>query len=529
MATTARIIESFQAVPVATSVAVGGLSLLFFVFFIRKLFSSKKMESLSLPSVPEVPGLPVIGNLLQLKEKKPYMTFTKWAETYGPIYSIRTGASTVIVLNSTEVAKEAMVTRYSSISTRKLSNALKILTSDKCMVAISDYDEFHKMAKRHILSNVLGSNAQKRHRSHRDTMIGNISSWLHAQIKNYANEAVNFRKIFESELFGLSLRQGLGRDVESIYVKELGTTLSKEEIYKTLVTDIMGGAIDVDWRDFFPYLKWIPNTSLEMRIQKLYSRRQAVMNALITEEKKRIVSGEERNSYVDYLLSEAKSVTEQQLSMLLWETIIETSDTTLVTTEWAMYELAKDPTRQELLFQDIQNVCGSKRMTEEQIYQIPYLTAVFHETLRKYSPAPVVPLRYAHEDTELGGYFIPAGSEIAINIYGCNMDKKQWENPNEWNPERFFDSKYDAMDMYKTMAFGAGKRACAGSLQAMLIACTAIGRLVQEFEWRLRDGEEENVDTVGLTTHKLHPLHVIISPRVRPLFSSPQLSPPLEA
>ncbi|KAI9201620.1 hypothetical protein LWI28_026208 [Acer negundo] len=291
----------------------------------------------------------------------------------------------------------------------------------------------------------------------------------------------------------------------------------------------MGGAIDVDWRDFFPYLKWIPNTSLEMRIQKLYSRRQAVMNALITEEKKRIVSGEERNSYVDYLLSEAKSVTEQQLSMLLWETIIETSDTTLVTTEWAMYELAKDPTRQELLFQDIQNVCGSKRMTEEQIYQIPYLTAVFHETLRKYSPAPVVPLRYAHEDTELGGYFIPAGSEIAINIYGCNMDKKQWENPNEWNPERFFDSKYDAMDMYKTMAFGAGKRACAGSLQAMLIACTAIGRLVQEFEWRLRDGEEENVDTVGLTTHKLHPLHVIISPRVRPLFSSPQLSPPLEA
>ncbi|KAK1554252.1 hypothetical protein Q3G72_009760 [Acer saccharum] len=65
--------------------------------------------------------------------------------------------------------------------------------------------------------------------------------------------------------------------------------------------------------------------------------------------------------------------------------------------------------------------------------------------------------------------------QIAINIYECNMDKKQWENPNEWNPERFFDSKYDAMDMYKTMAFGAGKRVCAGSLQAMLIACKAIG------------------------------------------------------
>lgn len=55
---------------------------------------------------------------------------------------------------------QAMVTRYSSISTRKLSKALKILTSDKCMVATSDYNEFHKTVKRHILANVLGANAQ---------------------------------------------------------------------------------------------------------------------------------------------------------------------------------------------------------------------------------------------------------------------------------------------------------------------------------------------------------------------------------
>lgn len=56
-----------------------------------------------------VPGLPVVGNLLQLKEKKPYKTFLRWAEIHGPIYSIRTGASTMVVLNSTHVAKEVLV------------------------------------------------------------------------------------------------------------------------------------------------------------------------------------------------------------------------------------------------------------------------------------------------------------------------------------------------------------------------------------------------------------------------------------
>lgn len=72
---------------------------------------------------------------------------------------------------------------------------------------------------------------------------------------------------------------------------------------------------------------------------------------------------------------------------------------------------------QDRLFQEIKAVCGSKKMTEDHINQIPYLTAVFHETLRKYSPAPVVPLRFAHEDTELGGYYIPKGSQVGHLFY----------------------------------------------------------------------------------------------------------------
>ncbi|MFQ6642117.1 hypothetical protein Gotur_017944 [Gossypium turneri] len=501
--------------PSLNSVAVAVAAVPFFIFFYflkRFLPSGRKMGSNTLPTVPEVPGLPIIGNLLQLKEKKPHKTFTKWAETHGPVYSIRTGASTVIVINSPETAKEAMVTRFSSISTRKLSNALKILTFDKCMVATSDYDEFHKLAKRCLLTNTLGSNAQRRHRHHRETMIENISSKLHDTLKKDPIRPINFREVFESELFGLAMKQALGKDVESIYVEEIGT-LSRKEMHKVLVMDMMEGAIDVDWRDFFPYLRWIPNKSFELNIQRKHFRRMALMNALIKDQMKRIDAGEEVNCYLDYLLSEAKTFTMDQLAMLLWETIIETADTTLVTTEWAMYQLAKDTIRQDRLYHELQKVCGSNKVKEENFSRIRYLDAIFHETLRKHSPAPLVPLRYVHEDTQIGGYHIPAGSEIAVNIYGCNMDKNYWENPEEWNPERFLDEKYDPLDLQKTMAFGAGKRACAGSLQAMLLACGAIGRLVQEFEWQLKDGEEEKVDTVGLTSQKLHPLLAVLKPR----------------
>lgn len=79
--------------------------------------------------------------------------------------------------------------------------------------------------------------------------------------------------------------------MESIYTEELGK-LSRHEIFTVLVKDPMEGAIDVDWRDFFPYLKWIPNRTFEMKIEKMDFCRQAVMKALIMEQRKRVASGE---------------------------------------------------------------------------------------------------------------------------------------------------------------------------------------------------------------------------------------------
>lgn len=461
-----------------------------------------------------VPGLPLIGNLHQLKEKKPHKTFAKWSDTYGPIYTIKTGSSSVAVLNSTEVAKEAMVAQFSSISTRKLPKALSILTRDKTMVATSDYGDFHKMVKRYVMAGMLGSAAQRQFRDTRNMMIDNMLSTYHTLVTDDPHAPLNFREVFKDELFRLSLIQSLGEDVSSVYVKEFGREISKEEIYQVTVVDMMMCAIEVDWRDFFPYLRWIPNKSFETRVFTAESRRTAVVQALIHQQKKRIARGEAKVCYLDFLLAE-NTLTDEQLAMLVWEAIIEAADTTLVTTEWAMYELAKNPEKQDRLYQEIQEVCGEETVTEDHLPRLPYLNAVFHETLRYHSPVPLVPPRFVHETTKLAGYDIPAGTEMIINLYGCNMNNKDWEEPEEWRPERFLDGRFDAADMYKSMAFGAGRRVCAGSLQATNISCTAIARFVQEFAWRLKEGDEDKVDTIQLTSYKLHPLHVYLSPRGR--------------
>ncbi|KAL6603907.1 hypothetical protein ACP70R_044268 [Stipagrostis hirtigluma subsp. patula] len=494
------------AAAAATAAAVGGLAAA------AALAGRRDKDRLNAP--PAVPGLPIIGNLHQLKEKKPHQTFAKWAEIYGPIYTIRTGASSVVVLNSTEVAKEAMIAKYSSISTRKLTKSLSVLTRDKTMVATSDYGDFHKMVKRYMMTSMLGTSGQKQFRDTRDTMVDNMLRTFHILVADDPEAPLNFRDLFKNELFRLSLIQALGEDVSSVYVEEFGKAISKDEIYQATVVDMMMCAIEVDWRDFFPYLSWIPNRSFETRVFTAEARRTAIIRALINQQKERIARGEARISYLDFLLAE-NTLTDEQLTMLVWESVIEAADTTLVTTEWAMYELAKHPEKQERLYQEIQEVCGNETVTEDHLPRLVYLNAVFHETLRRHSPVPLVPPRFVHENTTLAGYEVPAGTEMMINLYGCNMNKNDWDEPEEWKPERYLDGRFEAADMYKTMAFGAGRRACAGSMQALNISCTSIARFVQEFVWRLKEGDEDKVDTIQLTSYKLYPLYVYLTPRGR--------------
>jgi ent-kaurene oxidase len=86
--------------------------------------------------------------------------------------------------------------------------------------------------------------------------------------------------------------QSLGEDVSSVYVKELAREISKNDIYQIIVADMMVCVTEVDWRDFFPYLSWVPNKSFEARVATTESRRTAVTRALINQQKERIGCGE---------------------------------------------------------------------------------------------------------------------------------------------------------------------------------------------------------------------------------------------
>lgn len=67
---------------------------------------------------PGPPTLPLIGNLHQMPKGKAHLQFQKWAETYGPVYSLMLGTKVMIVLNSDVAVKDLLDRRSSIYSSR---------------------------------------------------------------------------------------------------------------------------------------------------------------------------------------------------------------------------------------------------------------------------------------------------------------------------------------------------------------------------------------------------------------------------
>lgn len=125
---------------------------------------------------------------------------------------------------------------------------------------------------------------------------------------------------------------------------------------------------------------------------------------------------------------------------------------------------------------------------------------------------PVNPSGVPHRtivDTEFLGYNIPKGTIVITGIGAAMRDSKIYENPHEFHPERFLDAfgkLFISNDV--TLAFGAGRRVCAGETFTRNMLFLFTTSFLQVFNVAMPKGEKpfkfsENL-TGGIRTPKDH-------------------------
>lgn len=93
---------------------------------------------------------------------------------------------------------------------------------------------------------------------------------------------------------------------------------------------------------------------------------------------------------------------------------------------------------------------------------------ITQQAMRMFPPASIVTLRQTTEDVDLGLFYIPKGTNVALDIYSMHHNPNNWEDPEEFNPDRFIEDNEKLSGSYSWIAFGNGARQCIGMNFALI-------------------------------------------------------------
>jgi cytochrome P450 len=159
---------------------------------------------------------------------------------------------------------------------------------------------------------------------------------------------------------------------------------------------------------------------------------------------------------------------------------------------WICALLAQDPERQNKLRTEIAHFFHERKdtadITLEQLDHLTYLSAVVHEGLRLYPPAPyIIRTLAAH----------PGAPHIILSIWSMQRHPALWPQPEAFVPERWLapaDTTGATCDMTRHLQtfaaflpFGAGPRMCIGRGFALVEIKLILIGILQKFVLRLVD------------------------------------------
>ena len=172
------------------------------------------------------------------------------------------------------------------------------------------------------------------------------------------------------------------------------------------------------------------------------------------------------------------------------------TDSSLHVIEFAMAELINKPDIMKRAQQELDEVVGKDKIVEEShIPKLPYILAIMKETLRLHMVAPLLIPHRPSQTTVVGGFTIPKDSKVFINVWAIHRNPNVWENPLEFDPNRFLDKSYDFNgNDFNYIPFGAGRRICVGMAMGERIVLYNIATLLHSFDWKLPRGERMEVE-----------------------------------
>nr|QTC11261.1 cytochrome P450 303A1 [Phenacoccus solenopsis] len=468
---------------------------LFFIFILGLLAYLDTRKPKNYPPGPE--WLPILGSMLVVKKLRDqtgylYKATAELARVYGPVVGLRVGKDRQVVCCGYEAIKEMLTKEELDgrpqgpfYETRTWGTRRGLLLTD---------EEFWQEQRRFVMRHL------------REFGFGKKTMSDLVQI-----EATSLVNMFEEKLKYESDKNGGAivpmRDAFSVYVLNTLWSMLASIRYspddgelkslQSLLTELFAN-IDMVGALFsqFPFLRYVaPEKSGYKQFVSIHQRVWAFLKAELDNHKDTFEYNSPRDLmdvYLQMLHSQDKtpSFSESQLLAICMDMFMAGSETTSKSLGFGFLYMLLYPEVQKKAQEEIDRVVGRDRMpTLNDRPNMPYIESIVLESVRVFMGRTFSIPHRALRDTTLQGYYIPKDTMVIANFTGVLMDKKFWDDPEVFRPERFIDAdgKVNVPENY--LPFGFGKHRCMGQTLARSNIFLFTASLLQKFDFSVPPNE----------------------------------------
>ncbi|NXU57845.1 CP1A4 protein, partial [Turnix velox] len=477
------------------------------VFLLIQSLQHDVPKGLKRPPGPR--GLPILGNVLELR-KDPHLVLTKMSQKYGDIMEIRIGTRPVVVLSGLETIKQALVKQGEEFMGRPDLYSFQYISGGQSLAFSPDSGEVWR-ARRKLAQNALKTF------SIAPSLTSSDSCLLEEHASKEAEYLVTkFLEVMKTEKSFDPYRYVVVSVANVICAICFGKRYDHNDQELVNLVDLSNefgeAAASGNPADFIPMLRYLPSCSME--IFKDVNRRFDLFVQNIVQEHYTSFDKEHIRDVTDSLIDHCQDnkvvedaqvpLSDKKIIGIVNDLFGAGFDTVTTAISWGLLYVTLYPHIQKKIQEELDQVIGQERRPRlSDRGKLPYTEAFILETFRHSSFLPFTIPHSTTKATMLNGYYIPKDTCVFINQWQVNHDKKLWQDPSAFKPERFLNAagtEVSRTESDKVLTFGLGKRRCLGETIGRWEVFLFLATLLQQLEFSLRPGEKvDATPQYGLT------------------------------
>ncbi|CAG9768634.1 unnamed protein product [Ceutorhynchus assimilis] len=185
-----------------------------------------------------------------------------------------------------------------------------------------------------------------------------------------------------------------------------------------------------------------------------------------------------------------EQMTMNEVVKIVIDLILAAGDTTAYSMEWLLYSVGRNLEVQKRLREEIRDY-ENKGL---RLNSNSYLKNTIKESLRLYPVAPFL-TRILPEPVTINGYKLSAGTVLIMSIFTTGRDKRNFNNPLVFDPDRWNRSEEVRTGVVHSAAlpFAMGVRSCIGRKLAEAQLQLTLAKIVQNFDFKVTNKKEVDV------------------------------------